>query len=323
MIAREVIGGMLRKHAGRKDFHITRALCTWVAVSNGKVIETNAGQALHSCPLQSILSKAGVEEYVNGKIQEFGHFTSKREIVRPGIAVPYGTSEMWMYALRKGVLDCVVTVCDGAGSLVATDPEVVQGIGARMNGLFHTSPILRIQRQLEKRGCIVFPDAKIDQCRALESAVAAGHKRIGVSVNACYGDKFAVLRRIEKKSGTQVTIAAICSTGVDLRRAKETVKYSDITWTCASKHMRDLGEAAVLQITIGIPIFVYTQRGLDLVAAYSDKSGGELIRKLNTKRQYLLSTRKSAKKIPMGNNELRLSSAELPVSGRKGPHPLR
>jgi hypothetical protein len=43
------------------------------------------------------------------------------------VAVPYGASEMMMYALRRGDLDAVVTVCDGAGTVVTANPELVRG----------------------------------------------------------------------------------------------------------------------------------------------------------------------------------------------------
>jgi len=46
-----------------------------------------------------------------------------------------------MYAMRKNVIDSAVLVCDGAGTVIVNRPEIVQGIGARMNGLFYTTPI--------------------------------------------------------------------------------------------------------------------------------------------------------------------------------------
>ena len=44
--------------------------------------------------------------------------------------------------------------------------------GARMNGLFYTSPIPEVQAKLRACGCLVFDDARIDQVAGLRRAVA-------------------------------------------------------------------------------------------------------------------------------------------------------
>jgi hypothetical protein len=75
--------------------------------------------------------------------------------VRERIEVPYGASEMLMYALRKGVIEAAVVACDGAGTVVVDRPEVVQGIGAGMNGLFFTTPIREVVERLASEGCRV------------------------------------------------------------------------------------------------------------------------------------------------------------------------
>ena len=298
------VNELIEKHRDKPDLHVTRVMCSWVVVSEGKVIEVDRSRKLDSCPMQRWFSDADVEDYIAEKMKEFGHFSSDREILRDSIDVPYGTSEMLMYALRKGVLDCAVTVCDGAGTVVTDNPEIIQGIGARMNGLFHTSPIPSVQGELRKHGCTVFDDAAIDQVRGLKAAAELGFRRIGLTVNICHGDGFRELRAAEEESGVSLMIAGICSTGSSLERAEEAVACSDIGWSCASRHMRELNSGALAQVTQGIPIFVYTRQGLDFLAAYSDEAGGQVLRGLEPGKQYLLSGSRKGEMVVLGKNRL-------------------
>ena len=130
------------------------------------------------------------------------------------------------------------------------------------------------------------------------------------------------IRNIEKESRVDVTTAAICATGIEKERAEEIAEYADLAWGCASKHMRDAGSRALLQVTLGIPIFAYTAKGMDIVAAYSDTRGAAVLKNLNPKQQYLLSSPSAGQSILLGEKRLSLSEAALPVSGRRGPLPL-
>ena len=42
-----------------------------------------------------------IKEIVERKISEFGFFTKNRELFRNSIAIPYGASEILMYAMRR------------------------------------------------------------------------------------------------------------------------------------------------------------------------------------------------------------------------------
>ncbi len=319
----EIVDKLIQKHGHYKDMHITRVMCCWVVVSEGRVVDVDRSQALDQCPMQSAFSTSGVAEYTLEKMRQFGHFSPKRQLTRNTIAVPYGASEMLMYAMEKGVLDCAVTVCDGAGTVVSTEPSVVQGIGARMNGLFYTTPIVEIQDQLRAQGCVVNEDAKIDQLRGAQEAVSAGCSGIGITVNLRYGDNLERLREFEKEAGVSLTLIGICSTGTSEARSREAVKHADIVWACASKFMRKAGCEAILQVTQGIPINVYTEKGLEFLAAYSDDEGASVLRELDLDGQYLLHGGAGDKKIVLGKHRLSLRKTELPVAGKRGPTPLR
>jgi putative methanogenesis marker protein 8 len=230
---------------------------------------------------------------------------------------------MFMRAMKHGRIDCAVTVSDGAGSIITGDPSVVQGVGARMNGVFYTTPIREVIEKYRRLGCIVFDDARIDQIRAVRAAASAGYRRIAVTVNAFYGDSYREVRELERDLGADILLAAVCSTGVSEARAEELTRFSDIGWSCASDHVRRLGRLALLQLTYGIPVFVYTPKGLELVAAYSDEDGAARLKNLAPGTQYILASDVEGERISVGKGHLYLAPATLPVIKGRQPDPLR
>ena len=87
--------------------------------------------------------------------------------------------------------------------------------------------------------------------------------------------------------------------------------------------MRECGGRAILQITQAIPIFVFTQRGLDFVANYSNEEGAGILRNLSAEKHYLLSAKPSDVPLVFGEHKLFLSETPLPVASAQEPEPLR
>ncbi len=243
-----------------EDLHITRSFSTLAAVSKGKVIKMT-DPFLKYCPLfiwleidrEKELGKIEIKTSIEKKISKFGYFTKKRRLHSKKIAVPYGASEMIMYAMKKRTIDCAVVVCDGAGTVVVPEPEIVQGIGARMNGLFYTSPIAETIDKLRNSNCqIVFPEARIDQVKGLEKAVKLGYKNIAVTISGFLGDGLSKIRGIEKKYNVSATVMIVCTTGVSEEEIKEIGKYADIVWSCASEGIRETISIGVRELKSGI-----------------------------------------------------------------------
>jgi putative methanogenesis marker protein 8 len=320
---RHVIDRLIEKHKDREDLHFTRALGAIVVVSDGDVIDVDTSGALNSCPMHRWFGSADPAAYIKQKMEEFGHFGCCRQVARDDIVVPYGTSEMFMMALKQGVVDCTITVSDGVGSIITDDPSVVQGVGARMNGVFRTSPIREVIERYRDLGCVVFDDARIDQIRALRTAASAGYRRIALTVNAFHGESYHEVRELESKLGIDLFLAAVCSTGVSEERARELTEYADIGWSCASLPVRKFGSQAMLQLTYGIPVFIYSQKGLELLAAYSDEEGSAALMGLEPGKQFLLASDVEGERIAIGKGHLYLSEAQLPVLKHKQPDPLR
>jgi putative methanogenesis marker protein 8 len=315
------------------DLHVIRLFSSFVAISNAKVIRITDPVMTH-CPLArqmyrhipvgdapdkeeiKALIKQGIEE----KIDTFGFFTPERTLEQNKIAIPYGASEIFMYALRKHMVDAAVVACDGAGSVITSSPDVVQGIGARMNGLFYTTPIPGLVERLKALGARVpFSDASIHQAEAAERAVQLGYRRLAVTVNGHMDEPLEYFHKIGEKQGATITVFLVCTTGVSSERAVEIRDFADVVWSCASGEVRTImGPSSILQITRKIPVFVLTQNGLDTVSAYS--SDMDLIRNLDPEKQHFIAGDRKGRKITMGRFQTYLSEARLPVRSDDEPH---
>ncbi|MBN2247043.1 MAG: DUF2099 family protein [Candidatus Aminicenantes bacterium] len=325
----EILDKLNIKFEDYDDLHITRNFSSFVAVSQGEIVAMTDPVMTH-CPLFFMLYRSpgeGIEQIktsirkaVESKIRQFGSFTHMRSLHYDNIAVPYGASEMMMYALRKGFIDATITVCDGAGSVIASSPSLVQGIGARMNGLFYTTPIREVLDSIKKFGGItVFPKTgKIDQVKALETAAEKGFRKIAVTINGYTNEDASRIKDIEKKFGIQAVVIFVCTTGVNLDRIEHILRFGDIIWSCASGTVREkIGACSHLQITTGIPVFVLTQKGLDFVSAYCGDP--RTLQELDPDKQYLISGHVRGERIQMGTMTTYLSQAELPIHSPKEP----
>lgn len=331
MNTNELLEKLGLSEAKKEKLHVMRCFSAFVVVAGEKVIKvTDPG--LSYCPLaddfydgfkQAAGSpdavKDAVSRIIEEKIQRFGFFTPQRKIRGKEIAIPYGASEMLMFALMRGGVDAVVVVCDGAGTVITNAPEIAQGIGARMHGLFFTSPIAGIIEKLSKAGARVpFPDARIDQVGGVEEAARLGYRRIAVTVSGFMGENLERVGHLEKKYGVRVTVLTVCTTGMTPLQIEQTSGRTDLIWGCASKEVRqDLGPRAILQLSRRIPVFVLTPKGLDFVSAYFGEE--EVIRRLDVRKQYLVDAESGGRRLRVGDFHAFLREAALPVRSLKEP----
>jgi len=313
-----------------KDIHIIRFYSSYVLIANGRVVEVT-DPCMKYCPLAGFLYKdinltdnpslvkKSIKRAIESKISKFGYFTEQRELFSRDIAIPYGASEILMYALKKKFIDAVIVVCDGAGTVIVDKPEIVQGIGARMNGVFYTSPIKGIIKKLKEEGSyVVFQDGAISQIKAIKKAASLGYKNIAVTINASMDEPLDMIRKIESDLKISVTALAICTTGLNIDRIQEVGKYTDIVWSCASRKLRMIiGKKAIAQLSRKIPVFILTKKGLNLVSSYS--SNENLIKNLDLSKQYIITGDLKGKNLKMGIFNTYLNETMLPVRHKKEP----
>jgi len=316
----------------KRDIHVLKYFSSFVSVSCGKVIRVTR-PSLTFCPLAEHLYKDfrgirgndkkaiknAIKNAIESKIKDYGFFTNERKLSCGDVSIPYGASEMLMFALRKGAIDAAVVVCEGAGTVITDMPEVVQGIGGRMNSLLLTSPIRGIIEKLKQAGCrVIFENALIDQSRGVYEAVKAGYKTIAVTVSGDSAEDLKALCSLKKEKGLKIISLAVCTTGVDKDKIAMIRDYADLVWSCAFFDAREMiGPSAIMQLSMQIPVFVLTKNGVNFISAYAEES--RLIKSLDVKKQYLISNKNSGRCVHLGNFKAFISEAKLPIGARNAP----
>ncbi len=92
--------------------------------------------------------------------------------------------ELLGFASHVGLIDAAVLACDGAGTVIAKKPALIQGVGGRMSGLVSTSPIKEVIQRIEENGGIVVDKihAALDQFSGVKRAYEEGFKKVAVTV---------------------------------------------------------------------------------------------------------------------------------------------
>lgn len=239
-----------------------------VVVENGKVVEVS-DPLISWCPIFekargiTEITKEDIKKNMEFRIEDFGLFTSERQLDMD-IFVGFGASETMMTGLNRGLLDTTVTACDGAGSVISNNPNLVQGIGARISGLVETEPIDATINAINERGGIVLDPstAQIDPVAATRKAAELGYNKIAVTV--VFHETAKELRGLESELDLELTIIGAHVTGIDREFAQELLDNVDIVTSCASKNIRELVKPLV-QVGSSVPLFGITQRGKELL----------------------------------------------------------
>lgn len=253
------------------DEHIIEAIGrTRVVIRNGAVVEV--GESLltdcplarrFACPVHEI-TPAAIKTNIENRIQSFGMCTPDREIYSHDDFVGFGASELTSTGLSSGIIDAAVLACDGAGTVVVTDPAMAQGIGGRMSGLVKTSPIPAVIKRIQDGGGIV-PDpetAAMDPLAGVRAARASGYHRLLVTVAS------ADAAESVRAADPDALIMMVHVTGISREDAARVAKVADISTACASAAIREVcGPVALMQAGTTVPIFVLSLRGKALLIA--------------------------------------------------------
>jgi putative methanogenesis marker protein 8 len=330
---------LVKKENGGKlpeDFHVTRKAGALVGISGGQVIKIQEPEVLH-CPLFTSLfshdkiNYATIKDKFEKQIKNWEMFTPGRHLCDDRIIVPFGASEMMMYALKRKGIDAAVTVCEGAGTVISANPALIQGIGAYMNGLFYTTPIPEVIRNIEHNGGTVLSpeNAAMDQFEGVKKAIEAGHVRVAVTVRGDQQQEIIKIRELEKSLNkkAEIIILAVCNSGINESEAETVAELADLAWSCASKHIRNIaGPMSILQVGMKIPVFVLTLKGIDFISSYSkDKNLQQKFNEGDGKKHYITAAAYSqgAIKMNMGKFSVYLyETKKLPVGTSDEPHPL-
>ncbi|WMW24950.1 DUF2099 family protein [Methanolobus sediminis] len=239
-----------------------------VVVENGEI--TEVGEPLIGwCPIFekargiTEITKEEIRKNMEFRIKDFGLFTNKRQLDMD-IFVGFGASETMMTGLTSGLLDTTVTACDGAGTVISNNPNLVQGMGARISGLVETEPIDETINGISERGGIVLDPstARVDPVAGVRKAAQLGYRKIAVTV--VFPETAKELREVEKELDLELVIIGAHVTGINRQAAQDLIDNTDIVTSCASKNIRELVKPLV-QVGSAVPLFGLTQRGKELL----------------------------------------------------------
>ncbi len=253
----------------KKSKHLIEVCKTKVIISDGKVVHVDEPK-IKFCPMRVTFygeeeeNRTRIKESIESRIEKYGYFTEHRQIHYHDANILFGASEILSSAMKYQVIDAVVCVCDGAGTVIVTKPEIVQGIGARLTGILKTTPIPETIRALEKeKTIVVFPEtAKLDQAEGVKKAFELDFEKVAVTFAGEDAANIIKARRYEKSYEKELSVLAVHTTGITEKQATILAEQCDIVYSCASKFVRSIvGPKAKLQLGTAIPVFVLTKLG--------------------------------------------------------------
>ncbi|MCS7112454.1 MAG: DUF2099 family protein [Nitrososphaerota archaeon] len=211
-----------------------------------------------------------VKRIVEEKVRGFG-FCCGCRLFDSSMAVPYGSSEIISVCIDLGLIDCGVVVCDGAGTVITSNPKLIQGIGARLTGIIRTSPVDSTINYIRSMGGIVLDEstARIDQAGGVAKAIELGYRRIAVTVAGFDSSSIEAIRHIESERGVEVAVFSVCNTCASKEDAMRIASGADVVCASASRLIREIvGSKAVMQLGVAIPVYALTRLGKKLLLSY-------------------------------------------------------
>ena len=250
-----------------EDRHVIETLGkVRVVIENGEITEVGESDMKY-CPMFHAMHKVDelneefIRKNINFRIKDFGMCTPER-VVEMDDLVTVGISEILKTNMENGNIDCVVGACDGAGTVVMTNPRVVQGVGGRVSGLISTTPIPEVIKNLEDKDSIILnPEtAELNQLEGLKIALDKGYKNIAITVIP--SPMIKELRQYPVDDDVNVYIFVAHTTGVTRSEAEMLFEYGDIVTACASKEVRDYAdEIQPYYYGVKVPIFCASEDG--------------------------------------------------------------
>ena len=273
--------------------HIIEALgLSRIIIKDGKVVSVSEPEVEY-CPLfdhhRGIkkLTKEVIEKNIQFRIDDFGMCTADRQL-RMKDFLNFGISEIMCTLLDNEVIDCVVMVLEGCGTLIVSEPELVQGIGGRVSGLVKTSPIPELIAEIGGENIVDPENATINQIEGIKLAISKGFKNIAVTI-ALASDAEKIKKLKQENPDVNIYVFVVHTTKRTPEDARALFDICDVATACASKHIREIGEKESIKIVgQSIPIYARTEDGKRFLEMRLEKIGGEKPKKDNPDLPYPL-----------------------------------
>ncbi|MBE6486398.1 MAG: DUF2099 family protein [Methanosphaera stadtmanae] len=252
-----------------KDKHVIEALGkTRVTIENGKI--TSIGEPeIDYCPIfgkyHNIkkITKEEVRKNIEYRIEDFGMCTKDR-VLKMDDMLSVGISEILRSNLEMGTIDSVVGACEGCGTLIMTDADLVQGVGGRVSGLVSTTPIPEIIENVGKENVLNPETAELNPVKGLKLAIEKGFKNIAVTILP--SPMVKELRKSDIPEDVNLYIFVAHTTDATINETKELFEYADIVTACASKNIIEYAQIKKpYYYGTAVPIYAVSENGRKLL----------------------------------------------------------
>lgn len=261
------------------DEHVMEAIGkAKVVIRDGKVVEVEEPQ-IDYCPLfhkyrgiEKLTSQV-IKENMEFRIEDFGMCTSQRKMKMADF-LSFGISETLGTLLEEKIIQCAVIVCEGCGTVILEDPELVQGIGGRISGIISTTPIDEIIKVVGNDKVLNPEKAKINQFEGVIKAIDDGYTKIAVTVASA--EDARKIREIESKNeDVKIYIFTVHTTGLSKEDAEAIFEDADVITACASLQIRKTAEKKdAFSVGASIPIYAASEDGEKFLKMRIEKIGG-------------------------------------------------
>ena len=265
-----------------EDRHVIETLGkVEVVIENGEITSVGSSEMTY-CPMFHAmhgvdeLNEEFIRKNINFRIEDFGMCTPDR-VVEMDDAVTVGISEILKTNMEKGNIDCVVGACDGAGTLLMTNPRVVQGVGGRVSGLISTTPIPEVIKKLEERDSVILDPktAELNQLEGLKLALDRGYKNIAVTILP--SPMVEKIRNYPVDDDVNIYIFVAHTTGIEQDKVGMLFDNADIVTACASKAISEYADKyEPYYYGVKVPIFCASEDGRRLLDIRLEKIGKPL-----------------------------------------------
>lgn len=265
------------------DRHVIEALGkAEVVIENGKI--TYIGEpVVDYCSIfdngqhNGSLTKEFIKSNINKRIDEFGMCTPQRSIDVED-TMSFGTSETLKTNMINGNVDCVVGACEGVGTLLIDDAELVQGVGGRVSALISTTPIDEVMDKVGRENVLNPETAELNPLKGLEMAIERGYKNIAITIIPT--EMVKDLRQHPKPEDVNIYIFVAHTTNVSKKEAEMLFDYADVISGCSSINIRETAEERKPYYAgKKVPLYAVTENGKRLLNERLEYIGYELCEK--------------------------------------------
>ena len=265
------------------DRHVIEALGkAEVVIENGKI--TYIGEpVVDYCSIfdngqhNGDLTKEFIKSNIEKRIEEFGMCTPQRSIDVED-TMSFGTSETLKTNMINGNVDCVVGACEGVGTLLIDDAELVQGVGGRVSALISTTPIDEVMDKVGRENVLNPETAELNPLKGLEMAIERGYKNIAITIIPT--EMVKDLRQHPKPEDVNIYIFVAHTTNVSKKEAEMLFDYADVISGCSSINIRETAEERKPYYAgKKVPLYAVTENGKRLLNERLEYIGYELCEK--------------------------------------------